>query len=254
MLAYSLLTHSSANFYLDSTSKVIRQVQLDPTPKFADPRGNQAWGKFNLESDSLLLHPTGKLVSINSANHKIETLEVPPAPMSDEDAGVHLLAQVHAGRGSRPGLISSPAAAAISADGVILVLEQDNHRIQAFDTGANPVQFFKKQEDKDAYFLKPDGDRRRGHDLSGPGGGVHGLPLRALVRREHERLQYRLDIYHPGQSDTNPISTTRDVNAAKLTVDFWRNVYTLNYEVLQVPAGVHALAEPSVSLWTPTTV
>ena len=250
LLAYSLLTHSSANFYLDSTSKVIRQVQLDPTSKFADPRGNQAWGKFNLESDSLLLHPTGRFVSINGANHKIETLKVPPVPMSDEDAGVHLLAQVHAGRGSRPGLISSPAAAAISADGVILVLEQDNHRIQAFDTGANPVQFFKKQTEP--YFLK----------LTATAGGdtiyldlaVEFTGYIYVLSYDSSANTYRLDIYHPEQSDTNPISTTMDVNAARLTVDFWRNVYTLNYEVLQVPQGVHALAEPSVSLWTPTTV
>ena len=60
---------------------------------------------------------------------------------------------------------------------------------------------------------------------------------------------YRVDIYHPDQADATPISTTMDVNAAKLTVDFWRNVYTLNYEVLQSASGD---AEPSVSLWIPT--
>ena len=65
-------------------------------------------------------------------------------------------------------------------------------------------------------------------------------------------LQYRMDVYHPGQSGTAPISTTRGVNAAKLAVDFWRNMYTLNYEVLQVPAGVQALTEPSLSRWTPS--
>ena len=64
--------------------------------------------------------------------------------------------------------------------------------------------------------------------------------------------QYRLDLYHPGQSDTRPIATTLDVNAARLTVDFWRNVYTLNYEVLRLPDNAAAgLTEPSVSLWTP---
>lgn len=63
---------------------------------------------------------------------------------------------------------------------------------------------------------------------------------------------YRLDRYHPGQSDTQPIATTMDINAARLTVDFWRNVHTLNYEVLRRPNGNAAgLTEPSVSLWTP---
>ena len=65
---------------------------------------------------------------------------------------------------------------------------------------------------------------------------------------------YRLDIYHPEQSDSQPISTTQSVNAAKLTVDFWRNVYTLNYELLRLPGGaVPAITEPSVSLWVPST-
>ena len=63
---------------------------------------------------------------------------------------------------------------------------------------------------------------------------------------------YRVDIYHPTQSTTKPICTTFNVNAANLTVDFWRNVYTLNYEVLVLPSGqIPAFTEPSVSLWVP---
>ena len=61
---------------------------------------------------------------------------------------------------------------------------------------------------------------------------------------------YRLDIYHPTQTGTAPISTTTNVNAAKIAIDFWRNVYTLNYEVLARPSP--GLAEPSVSLWVPS--
>ena len=54
-------------------------------------------------------------------------------------------------------------------------------------------------------------------------------------------------------SDTTPISTTRHVNAARLAVDFWRNIYTLNYEILKLPGGgIPPVAEPSVSLWVPT--
>jgi hypothetical protein len=64
---------------------------------------------------------------------------------------------------------------------------------------------------------------------------------------------FRLDIYHPNQTGTNPICTTRNINAGRLTVDFWRNVYTLNYEVLQLPnnGGYNGVTEPSVSLWIP---
>jgi hypothetical protein len=246
-VAYSLLSHSTSNFYLDTTNSVIRQVQLDPTPQFANPASNQAWGKLNMASTAVLLHPTGRLVSVT--NHKMETLKMPTAPMSDEDAATNLLAQVHSGQGSRPGLISSPAAAAISPDGVILVLEQDNNRIQAFDTGANPVQFFTKQQQ--AYFLNltatASGDTVY-LDLAVEFTGF----LYVLSYNQSSNL-YRMDIYHPEQSDTNPISTTQNFNAAKLTVDFWRNVYTLNYELMQLPNGTTPpITEPSVSLWVPS--
>ena len=149
-LSYSLLGHSTGNFYLDTTHQVLRQVLLDP-PQFADPQGNRAWGAFNLDSTSLLLHPTGKLISINQQNHKLETLTPALLPMSDGDARTNRLALVHSGQGGRPGLMQQPVAAAISPDGVVLVLEQSNNRIQAFDTGANAVPYFSKQTTK--YFL-----------------------------------------------------------------------------------------------------
>ena len=241
-LTYNLLTHATANYYLDTTNKVVRQVQLDP-PAFADPRLNHAYGAFNLDSTTLLLHPTGRLVSINQANHKMETLTLAATPLADSDAKVNRLAQLHAGQGLRPGLIDTPVAAAISADGVILVLEKNNNRIQAFDTGANPVQYFSKQ--KQPYFLS----------LTATAGDTTYLDLAVeftgfiYVLSVNGSNVYRLDIYHPGQADTSPIATTQNVNAARLTVDFWRNVYTLNYEVLQSTSG---RAEPSVSLWVPT--
>ncbi len=47
-----------------------------------------------------------------------------------------------------------------------------------------------------------------------------------------------------------PVSTTTNINAAKLAVDFWRNVYTLNYEVL--PLSGPGRTEPTVSLWVPS--
>ena len=63
---------------------------------------------------------------------------------------------------------------------------------------------------------------------------------------------HRLDIYHPTQTGALPICTTRNLNAARHAVDFWRNVYSLNYEVLTLPGGgIPGFTEPSVSLWVP---
>jgi hypothetical protein len=248
-LFYSLLTHSSSNFYLDPMHQLIRRVQLDP-PTFDSPTIGEAWGALNLPSDALLLHPSGRFVSINTANHKIEVLRIPDKPKGDDEARQKLLASVHSGLGSRPDLIDSPRAAAISPDGVILILEAgNNNRLQAFDLGGNAVQFFKKQ--KSPYFL----------NLTDTAGGdtvyldlaVEFTGYLYVLSFDQGTNDYRLDIYHPLQDGSHPISTTHDVNAARLTVDFWRNVYTLNYEVLRLPnGGSPDITEPSVSLWVPT--
>lgn len=247
-LAYNLLTHDSANFYLDTSTLLVRQVSLDP-PGFANPNGGQAFGRLNLDSTTLLLHPAGHLFSVNNANHKLETLKLPGAPLADADAGDLLLARTASGQGTRPGLITSPMAAAISPDGVILVLEDAsaNNRIQAFDVGGNPVPFFKQQ--KTPYFLQLDATEGMSYlDLA-----VEFSGYLYVLSQDPNTTVIRLDIYHPGQTGTQPICTTQDVNGAKLTVDFWRSVYTLNYEVLQLPGGaIPDLTEPSVSLWVPT--
>jgi hypothetical protein len=246
-LAYNLLSHGDANFYLDTSSGLIRRVQLDPTPRFDAPSSNMAWGRLNFGSDALLLHPAGRLVSISAADHQMETLKLPGAGLPDDQAGLRLLARRHGGPGSQPGLLSAPTAAAISPEGVVLVLEQGNSRIQALDAGANPLPYFKQQQQP--YFLNL---------TATASGDVQYLDLAVeytgflyVLSVNNATGQYRMDIYHPGQAGTAPITTIVDVNAGRLAVDFWRNVYTLNFEVLQFNGAVPAVTEPSVSLWTP---
>jgi hypothetical protein len=251
-------TPATSDFYLDTTSGVVRRVRLDLNPPQFDSRSSdRAWGVFNLPSDDLLMHPSGRLVSINNALHKIEILRLPDAPLSDAVAMTKLLATTHAGMGvgsgALPGLLGGPVAAAVSPDGVILVLEALNNRIQAFDVGGNPVQLFRQQSP--AYFLEL---------TATAGGDTEYLDLAVeytgylyVLSRSQSTNLYRLDIYHPGQQGTAPIATTPNMNAAKLTVDFWRNVYTLNYDVLRLPpragGGIPGVTEPSVSLWQPST-
>lgn len=247
-LGYSVLTHDAQNFYLDSSSLHIRQVRLDP-PAFDDPGGGRSFGRLNLDSTRLLLHPAGHVVSISNENHKLETLRLPGAALADADAARKYRARASSGQGGRPGLMDSPTAAAISPDGAILVLEgsDGNNRIQAFDLGGNPLQFFKGQTKP--YFLQLDATAGAQYlDLAVEFTGY----LYVLSKDAGNR--HRLDIYHPSQSDTRPICTTFDVDAARLAVDFWRNVYTLNYEVLRLPGSgaIPGLAEPSVSLWVPS--
>lgn len=247
-LSYNLLTASRANFYLDTSSLMLREVQLDPKPEFADPVAGKSFGKLNLGSTELLLHPAGHVVSINNANNKFEALHLPSEAMDDEIAAERFLARTYSGQGSRPGLMRSPVAACITVEGAILVLEDStgNNRIQAFDLGGNPVPYFQQQ--KSPYFLQLPATAGATYlDFA-----VEFTGYLYVLSRSSSPPVFRLDIYHPAQSDTQPISTTKGLNAAKLTVDFWRNVYTLNYEVLKLPSGqIPQRTEPSVSFWVP---
>jgi hypothetical protein len=247
-LSYNLLSASGANFYLDTSSLMLREVQLDPVPEFGDPVSGRSFGKLNLASTVLLLHPAGHVVSINNANSKFEALHLPADATDDATASKRFLARTYSGQGSRPGLMRSPMAACINAEGAILVLEDStaNNRIQAFDLGGNPVPFFKNQ--KSPYFLPLPATAGATYlDLA-----VEFTGYLYVLSRSGSPPVFRLDIYHPAQSDIQPISTTKGLNAAKLTVDFWRNVYTLNYEVLKLPSGqIPTRTEPSLSFWVP---
>ncbi len=245
-LVYDPLGRSGVNYYVDLSngSNIIRQINLSP-PSFDDPRSDKAWGQFNLNSDDLLLHPAGALVSINSNTSRMESLRLPGAAVPDSSA---LLANVHGGLGTRPGLFNTPTVSTITSDGVLLILESGNNRIHAVDLAANPVQFFKNQSTQ--YFL----------NFSETGGaGTQYLDIAVefsgfIYVLSVSNSVYRLDIYHPDQTGTSPICTTMGINAAKVTVDYWRNVYSLNYEVLKMPNGSlpNGITEPSISQWIPT--
>ena len=133
-LVYDPLGRPDVNFYVDTTNNVnmLRQVQLNP-PKITDPRAQQSWGKFNLGPDDLLLHPSGAVITLNSATSRIESLKLPTAAVSDSEAAVSLIANLHGGLGDRPGLFNNPTVATITAEGVILIVETGNNRIHAID-------------------------------------------------------------------------------------------------------------------------
>ena len=250
-LSYNLLTNPTANFYLDTSSLMLRQIQLDPVPSFTDPLSNKSFGKLNLDSTMLLLHPSGYAVSINNANSKLEALRLPETAVNDLTAEQKYLARSYSGQGTRPGLMKSPLAASVTAEGAILVLEDGsgNNRLQAFDLGGNPIQFFKNQADP--YFLYLPATMASTYlDMA-----VEFSGYIYVLSRSGAMPVFRLDIYHPAQTGSQPIATTIGVHAGRLCVDFWRSIYTLNYEVLKLPSGqVPGLTEPSVSFWLPRSV
>jgi hypothetical protein len=248
-LVYDPRGRSGSNYYLDTSQglNVLRQVELNP-PNITDPRLHQAWGTFNLPADDLLLHPSGAVITINSATSRMESLKLPMQAVSDTEASVSLIANLHGGLGSRPGLFNTPAVATITAEGVVLIVESGNNRIHAVDAVGNPVRLFAKQPEP--YFLS----------FSATGGtGTQYLDVAVefsgfIYVLSSSNSVYRLDIYNIDQNGSDPISTTMGFNAAKLTVDYWRTVYSLNYEVLMVNGKLppNGVTEPSISQWIPT--
>jgi hypothetical protein len=233
------------NFYLDTTSggRYIRQIRLGTTPSYDGPASNKAFGQLKFDSDALLLHPMGKIISVNTSRSKLEVLDLPSAATSDANAPQ---SEVRSGVGTREGLMSGPVHAVVSADGTILVLEQENNRIQAFDIGGNPVPYFANG----AYFAPL-------HDE--PTGGAYldlaieyaGYLYVLSYAGPSGAYVYRLDLYAP---DGQWLARTNGVNAAKLAVNYWRDLFTLNYQLLRLPNGtVPNRTEPSVSHWIPST-
>jgi hypothetical protein len=155
-------------------------------------------------------------------------------------------AVVKAGFGTRPGLLNVPRDLAITTNGDILVLEQGNSRIQALDRSANPVPLFAGETTSVVALPSTD----TGSPITYLALEVESLGFMYVLSylgAGSAPANYRLDIYDP---DGTFVSRTTGVPAARLAVDIWRSVYTLNYETLLGPGG---RVEPSVSLWIPST-
>jgi hypothetical protein len=255
------------NFYLDTSGSAtgtwhLRQVVLDASPHF-DQSASKSWGVLNFLPDVLLLHPAGHVVSISSANNKIESLPLPKVGLADSDALVSLLAQTHCGEGSRPGRLTQPLTAGVAADGTIIVLENGDPnalppvptRLQAITVGGNPKKHFTGQTGSPnaAYFFEltetPAANNWTLLDVAVEyTGAIYVLSISPTGICQ-------LDIYLHDQVGTKPLCTTTGINAGKLAVDFWRGVYTLNNDVIARDDGATPrLTEPSVSRWEPCNV
>jgi hypothetical protein len=213
----------------------------------------KSFGRFNLQMDSLAIHPAGYAVGISTANHKMEVLRLSDAPFDDADAPT---AVMKGGCGYRPGLFHSPLAVVTTLDGRILVLDQvfqpnydsqlDTYpaRIQALDVNGNPVPCFADASSKSPQIvLKSETSPVTYLDMGVESKGY--IYVLKVVGDASQPANYVLDIYQP---DGTFLVQTKGVTAGKMVVSLWRDVYTLNYEQIAGPNG----PEPSVSKWMPS--
>ena len=143
---YPTPAFSPRNYYLDSRSYAadklyyLRQVDLTADSSDFDYTTGQSWGAFsNVPLDALVIHPNGYAIGVNYEFHKLMVVQLPAAATADANAPIALPLS---GKGIQQGLLNGPVAITVAPDGRILILEQDNCRVQAFDTMGNAVQCF----------------------------------------------------------------------------------------------------------------
>jgi hypothetical protein len=240
-------TGDGNNFYLDVVGEVyhLRRIAFDAKPIDLNPKKPPlSWGKFTQPHlDAIVVHPAGWVAAVSFKNSKLEVLQIPAAGTADADAPA---AQLRSGEGSVEGLINGPVALAVTPDGNLLVLESLNNRIQAFDMVGNPVQAFGAAGAKSSHMSLHARDGTSTYlDLGTESKGY--IYVLSHIGDGSSQTQYNLDIYEPTGAY---LCTTNGLNAAKLVVSLWRDVYALNYQVLLGPSN---RTEPSVSQWIPST-
>ncbi|HKP03631.1 MAG TPA: hypothetical protein VJU77_09765 [Chthoniobacterales bacterium] len=233
-------------YYIDPRDELyhVRRVNLSKAGPF-DLATGSSYGRFNQQIDGAAVHPNGYVVGFNLRNCKIEALPLLKAARPDAEAP---LANLYSGNGSRPGLIHNPAAVTVTPNGTVLVLENPTEtsegRVQALDYLADPVNAF--EGGTSPYLrLKIEQEKVTYLDIASEVGGYIYV-LKYLG--EGNRVQdYRLDIYAPNGLF---VSQSTAVNAGKMCVSLWRELFTFNFNIVAGPGG---RTEPSVSEWIPST-
>jgi hypothetical protein len=237
------VTGIGRNFFLQPTPNgfFVQSITLDDATPI-NLQNPLSWGVFSQALDSLAVVPTGFVVGVNSLNHQMQILELPPAAVDAAQAPQAVpFAVTKMGLGTRAGLLADPVAVAV-IDATILILENGNQRIQAVDVSGNPVLIFQNGT-SNIVNLEP-GMGITYLDLGVEGMGY--LYVLSFVNDGMAAADYRLDVYDP---QGNFLTRTTGVAAARLAVDTFRNVYTLNYEVVANAPRI----EPSLSQWNPST-
>lgn len=214
----------------------LRPIEVGDTTPFRFPSGISL-GTIGLSYvDDLAVHPAGFAAAVGAAADCLQIVRLSTEVRSDAEAPVPVSV---GGRGTREGLLFMPVAVAVAHGGQFIVLEAGNRRLQAFDVFGNPYPYFGTSA---LLPLKLNGSI---HYLDIDIDGSGRMYLLYYQGDGSQPSQYALDIY---DADGALISSTAGVNADKLCVDPWGNVYTLGYELMEGPDGDSVA---SVCVWAP---
>ncbi|MBO9202155.1 MULTISPECIES: hypothetical protein [Niastella] len=254
----------------------LRQVTLDASTPFNMSPDQNSFGRFPYYPDSIAMHPSGNVVGVN---RKYCKMMITPLAGGTGLADNNIpLAVTFAGQAlnynnsnGRPGLLFTPVAVTCSYDGTILVLEQLSSqgfniaRLQAFDLNGNPVNCFQDGSgDASPFLLVPSNVTYL--DVAAVGDNYTTYLYVLFYANDGSHVSdYSMAIYQYGQGAPagNLLVTTPNIPAARLNVDMWHTLYTLNYAMTQDGKGNNAgpaggtgtgpagVTVPSVSEWLP---
>jgi hypothetical protein len=227
---------------LPSGGYVARKIRIGEKTTFPYLESAPIVGRFNASELTMVrYHPAGFLVALNPSFNKIEVLRT---GKTFGNVAYARVATIVAGAGTTRGLIDGPVAIAPTSTGLsFLVLESRNQRIQAMGIDdASPVNYFASSVASIAP-LRPEANVTY-LDICVEGTGY--IYVLSYANAGMVTGDYRIDIYSPNGSW---LARTEGVAAARMVVDVWRNLYTLNFERIIVAGRT----EPSVSQWLPST-
>ena len=244
--------------YLDpsgdkDTGYHLREVKpvTDPKVPIDDPRRQfdlatgTSWGRFPILPTAMAIHSNGYVVAVNPICDNMLILALPAMSSPDADAP---WASGPLEAGPAPGRLLAPSLVAIRPDQTILVLEAGNQRIQAFSRGGHPVPAFASFEPSYWFPLISHASTDTGVVYLSMSVDVSNYVfVLSQSGNGYDAADFHLDVYAPTGT---LLFTQQKLNAARLAVDLWRNVYTLNYQQISRPDG---RPEPSISEYTPST-
>ena len=220
----------------------VRKLDL-AAPGDIDLSALPSWGRFaSPKIGSIAAHGDEFVLALSPDLEMVEILRLPKEPYP-RDADAAYATQIGK-EGSYVGLLKGSRAMALTRDGnTFLVLEETNNRIQAFNTNGAVVKYFGGTSSEVRLRQWPeDANKQITYlDMSLEYGGH--LYVLSYEGAGDVPDHYRLDIYDPRGMK---LARTRGVSAARLVVDQWRAVHTLNFELL---VGPNQRPEPSVSMW-----
>jgi len=246
------LGQNGMHFYLDAVRTSdsdpeyqLRRLVLDnTTPVALHP--TESWGRFRLQIDRMAVYNKGstpRVVAISSRFHKLAVLEVPSAAYTDDKFGNN--AKVMSGKGeSNDALMLNPTALTIADNGAVLVLQGGAAKsVKAFDFDGKPWKFFKGGTSS-VLPLVQDATEVTWLDIC-----IEPTNLLYVLSHTGSGTQvsdFRLDIYDSATG--NRVVRNTGIAVARITVDKFRGLYSLNYETVKGSP----IVEPSVSVWQPS--